>query len=265
MPGYWQIKTTDFFKATERADLSFMRCYEGPACRDALKKISSARGVLNLEAQANAASSTLDLVREAKCLCEGFQKNASMTGTGCRFGHQGPLCAQCLDDWVLGSDKKICEPCADAYDGDAYMGFIFLFAGLLLMLMVGGCMRKNALGLYRRVASKVERKLEAAAGEDMATVKKMLAESLDQIRHKVKLLVGLSQVMSQFNVNFTIPWPIDFSEFISKLQLVNLNFFTVPAVGCYAKTNFVRERKKRLTRTIHKSLIHTLRSASSSP
>jgi hypothetical protein len=61
----------------------------------------------------------------------------------------------------------------------------------------------------------------------------------DYVIQKLKIIVSLSQVVSQMSVNFKVDWPDDFSRLLESLSFVNLNIFSFPAVGCLAKTNFI--------------------------
>jgi hypothetical protein len=61
----------------------------------------------------------------------------------------------------------------------------------------------------------------------------------DYVIQKFKIIVSLSQVISQMSTGFKVDWPEDFSRLLDSLSFVNLNIFSFPAVGCLAETNFI--------------------------
>ena len=79
----------------------------------------------------------------------------------------------------------------------------------------------------------VMRKLAVFGDEDE------LEQELGTVVNKVKIMIGLFQVISQFTVNFRLlEWPTEFKEFTAKLKLFNMNFFDFQAVGCVLRTSF---------------------------
>jgi hypothetical protein len=122
---------------------------------------------------------------------------------------------------------------------------------LLWMSLQSGSLRK-----CRSTAETSKAAKEPEEGEVMVVIKMgdqvvtkgqrdiaraVVNEDIQEARSKIKILVGLSQVLGQCSANFDITWPPAFRELSDNLNFINLSFLKLPSVGCFVKTNFLGE------------------------
>jgi hypothetical protein len=113
--GYWQDKT--FFETKGKGlrfqDLAFEKCQEPQECRD-LKNPKGAE----------------------LCRCRASSNHSLVSGTGCRTGHNGPLCMTCLEGYQMAKDRY-CINCVDNGDVTKMVGsLVALLIALVLLFWV---------------------------------------------------------------------------------------------------------------------------------
>jgi hypothetical protein len=64
------------------------------------------------------------------------------------------------------------------------------------------------------------------------------AETFSRTGAKVKIVLSFAQVINQIKGVYNIPYPVNFSKFISSLGFVNLDILTMVGMGCVAPFSF---------------------------
>ena len=142
--------------------------------------------------------------------------------------HQGIFCEQCQPGFFKRGVDHICSPCADAeiaVDGARVAGiFTGIFAALLLTCGVV---------YYRHRISFMER-TNAAPPSKRVLLRKKWERFFDAVDVGVKLriIVGLLQVMGGMSVVFAVQLPPFFQDVQKAFQVLCLNLLKVMDFGC---------------------------------
>jgi hypothetical protein len=131
-----------------------------------------------------------------------------------------------------------CEGCPA--DGKIDTSIIIVLLLLPSLLILGCCFNKTIRSSIDRFSKYAERQQELLSRklQEYGEEDEVMNE-LATIGNKVKIMIGLMQVLSQFTVNFKlIEWPAEFKQLAQKLKIFNFNFFSFKAVSCAARTTF---------------------------
>merc|ERR1719331_1438171 len=81
-----------------------------------------------------------------------------------------------------------------------------------------------------------EKEREAKARQIDAQVEREAGE----VMMKVKIMIGLCQVLSAFTSNFpAVPWPEELKQLMDAVGFVNLNLLNTQGIACITNTQFV--------------------------
>jgi hypothetical protein len=271
-PGYWQIKSwfADNGKNWKGEQFHYSRCSEKLRCRNAVKLFDQyfrdfSTDACNVhEATAsteNKACSGVQTDIKENCVCQGFAEYSFLDGDGCRLGHNGPYCSTCRNGWVMDSTTKYCSSCENYNKSDNAVSTTavicamiapFVLIALIVFLVFKYHFGLSAMRTYAHVRAVMDSALIVedeyvglwgfvvmGSGDSSNLAMERGIPFGDYIIQKLKIIVSLSQVLSQMSVNFSVDWPDGFSRLLESLSFVNLNIFSFPAVGCLAETNFI--------------------------
>ncbi|KOO31505.1 mastigoneme-like protein [Chrysochromulina tobinii] len=194
---------------------------------------------------------------EEACLGGGLAGDVS-----CADGHSGPLCDLCVQDPLhFGGRGEPCQSCSDA--GNPMETITFYIIGgvvvlLAFVLAMAICKRRgdkvvDVLFSVTKMEGGVQGMIEEAAGAATKTegnqlVKETLglsdaasarlvaagatfASVVDSLGVKIRILISLSQVVSQLDVIFDITYPAFYTATLEGLKNINIQVNLLP-FGC---------------------------------
>ena len=186
---------------------------------------------------------------------------------GCAVGYTGPLCMNCDGGYALASSE--CKLCT-AGGGKTTTLTVLLLCTLIGCILVGRaiCSLTNN-GPKEKPSEKDASAKEPSAGRLGATgighsAKKMLSSAasirgligdhmpsavksasfltkkaqLEKQGAKGKILLSFMQIINQIKFAYDIPFPVNFSKFISGLGFANFDILSMIGMGCIAPFNF---------------------------
>jgi hypothetical protein len=149
---------------------------------------------------------------------------------GCRTGHKGIMCNECIGGWAKGIDG-LCEECDLRENGRVaetqrvliYLAILVTIFAILVLI--------GSLLFSHKVKAIFQQSMQNPA----------VARSVEDVSMKCKILLGFMQVLSMANSVFpSIPWPQDFLILMRMMNFVgNLDLFSIGTIGCIAKPNAV--------------------------
>ncbi|GMH77044.1 hypothetical protein TL16_g07276 [Triparma laevis f. inornata] len=204
-----------------------------------------------------------------KCKIPG----ACINGT-CAKGYTGPMCSRCADNWVdpwtitkenpggIGNGVQYspsptgeCEPCVA---GEPTMLFGHEVSLNKLAMIIFGIFLLFAL-LFWKIAMPlvvkplIKRILSVTKAETLSDllmrftrVKARSDENTkfvttSNIKNKVKICGSFYQIISQFSVTLSVPFPAIFNDLMSSLgKLFNVEIFSILKMGCVMGNSYTR-------------------------
>ena len=174
----------------------------------------------------------------------------------CGEGYGGPYCSVCSIGYFGGGEGGTCSACADAGDPTVTIaiqgGVAFAVIVLVTLLMIkfgkkaltavasalenagndGGALANIKdtvqVDIEERAMEKVNKKLEEAgesnskAGRCVSFLGKV-GGFISSFGVKMKILVSLYQVLTGLGMTFNIPYPDNYTEWLSKISVIELD------------------------------------------
>ena len=148
-----------------------------------------------------------------ECPYEGACTGSSDVSNQCLNGHSGPLCAVCEDGYDSGSRFERCESCFSGSSSVAFwalVSLIFIFISFsILNCTSSSAPRENYISLFVRLVT------------------------TPSIRVKLKILLIYCQIISQFQSILSANYPSNYSNFLSILQIFNLDLTSILSFKCF--------------------------------
>ncbi|GMH71215.1 hypothetical protein TL16_g05594 [Triparma laevis f. inornata] len=158
---------------------------------------------------------------------EACSQRPGTNGTGCREGHEGPICAVCKDGFSKNTLKGICRPC------DKLETLLYFYIGgpiLLIVTLIGPYyfFRKK----YGITGGRRDSINAAIAGFNKASADKN--HWVSHIRTRGKILFSFYQIVSSLPETLSIVFPKMYTKFINIVSVISkLNFFEMINMECF--------------------------------
>eukprot|EP00937_MAST-01D_sp_MAST-1D-sp2_P003491 g3491.t1 len=136
--------------------------------------------------------------------------------------------------------ESVCEPCPGTDENNDWSGHniyyafaaflgVFILCSVLLRSIIKRKLKK--LKTFKEVRMRQYLAKAGMSDDDM--------KDAGNVMQKVKIVISLFQVLSQFTTNFPqVAWPLEFKDLVGDLQIFNFDFFNTAAIGCAAQTTF---------------------------
>lgn len=164
----------------------------------------------------------------------------------CPKGHDGPMCMQCADEYVGGTEKPctLCgtPPTVGEYIMGAFILLLVVGVGKLVQKYIVGSTANEKLQLKLKKAQDAKAKLDKAAsmadrflGHDAEGG--TFVNAMDMLRDWAKILVSNVQILVQMPAILKFKFPEGFKEFLGFFGWINLDILGMFSVDCTVKTN----------------------------
>ena len=198
---------------------------------------------------------------------------------GCREFHYGPMCSACIKNYRR-NPGGYCAECTEDLKTRAQMGFWgVIITGIILLFAIPkfwpqveakldelytrrvraietrmGIDKESMLKIRIQRMNKAESEMaehktdvpamsDGDYGEEAEQAQEIDAQvqrEASEIMMKVKILIGLCQVLSAFSSNFPkVPWPEELMELMNSMGFVNFDLLNSQGIACITDTQFV--------------------------
>lgn len=134
------------------------------------------------------------------------------------------MCSHCIDTGFFKGAGGLCYACPGSGDNNDFSGNnIYYFALTMIILAI------LTVAFARKIVREKARQFEAYKEAQMMGMMHKAGMTDDDIKDaggvlmKVKIMISLFQVLSQFTANFPqVNWPFEFKDFTADMKVFNL-------------------------------------------
>ena len=171
------------------------------------------------------------------CFTQGVCGGGTSVAQQCIEGHTGPYCAVCAFGYHGGGDGTICERCPDdpgrttltiAVSAACFGGAVLLLVLFVFLYATGQC------GGLKRA--------RLAATGMLKTCNARLGAKIAKMQVKLKIILGLYQILNGIGMTFRISYPPFYTEILSSLSsVVDVNLIQTVPFGCMVALRFAHQ------------------------